>query len=125
MSSYVEAPCRTFQAGGVIEQFVRVKLNGGKLAACGADEMGIGTIEAPSLAADQYCPVRLWNAQGTRKVVAAGAFAQYAEVYGAAAGRFDDLPSMARGGIALDAASAAGSIVELLPQPQDYAPELS
>jgi len=125
MSQYVETPCRTFQAGGVIEQFARVKLTAGKLAVCGADELGIGTIEIPALAADQYCPVRLWNAQGTRKIVAADAFTQYAEVYGAAAGRFDDIPSMARGGIALDAASGAGSIIELLPQTQDYAPELS
>jgi len=125
MSQYVETPCRTFQAGGVIEQFARVKLTAGKLAVCGADELGIGTIEIPALAADQYCPVRLWNAQGTRKIVAADAVTQYAEVYGAAAGRFDDIPSMARGGIALDAASGAGSIIELLPQTQDYAPELS
>jgi len=125
MSSYVETPCRSFQAGTTIEQFARVKLSAGKLAVCDADELGIGTIERQALAANEWCPVRLWNAQGTRKIVAGGPITQYAEVYGAASGRADDTPSMARLGIALDAASGAGSIIELLPMPQDYAPELS
>lgn len=117
MASYVETNCRTFLAGEAMEQFARVKLVAGKIVKAGADELGIGTVEAPVLAADQACPVRLWNANGTRKMVAAGAFALGAEVYGAASGRIDDVTTLANIGVALAAAGDAGSIVEVAPLP--------
>jgi len=59
--------------------------------------------------------VRLWNAQGTRKMVAAGAITKHAIVYGAAGGKIDDTANGNPIGIALEAASGDGSIIEVLP----------
>jgi len=115
MSQYVETPCRTFIAGGAIDQFLRTKMSGGKLAVAGAEEKGPGTIEIPALADRDPCPVRLWNANGTRKMVAAGAFAAFAELYGAAAGRVDDAVNSLPIGLSMEASNAAGDIIEVLP----------
>jgi hypothetical protein len=118
MSQYVETPCRSFLSGGAIAQFARVKLSGGKLAACGADELGIGTIETQALAADQWCAVRLWNAAGTRKMIAAGPITLHADVYGAASGKIDDASKLAYIGTALEAATGDESIIEVATLPR-------
>ena len=53
---------------------------------------------------------------GARKFVAAGAFAVGADIYGAAGGKVDDAAGTANVpiGMALEAASGDGSIVEVL-----------
>ncbi len=118
MSQYVETPCRTFVAGGAIAAGARVKLTAGKTALCGLDELGIGTQETQSFADGDYVGVRLWNAQGTRKMIAGGGFALGAAVYGAANGKIDDVSTLAVIGTALEAASGDGSIVEVAPLPR-------
>ncbi|MBW3540755.1 MAG: DUF2190 family protein [Planctomycetes bacterium] len=115
MSQFVETPCRTFEAGAAIGRYLRVKLSSGKLAVAGATDADIGTIERETFAAGDLVAVRLRLAQGTRKMVAAGAFDLHANLYGAASGRVDDVVNENFQGIALEAATAAGDIVEVLP----------
>jgi hypothetical protein len=116
MAQYVETACRTFQASAAISQFLRVKLNGSnKLEAAGVGDVGLGTIERAALAANEYHPVRLWTAQGTRKMVAAGAISREAVVYAAASGKIDDTVTGVPIGIALEAATAADDVIEILP----------
>ena len=115
MSQYVESPCRSFTAGGAIAQHLRVKLSAGKLAAAGVGDQSIGTMEEASFADGDYRPVRLRTAQGTKKMVAAGAVTAGAQVFAAAGGKIDDTPNPFPEGIALEAATADGDVIEVLP----------
>lgn len=117
MATYVEAPTRTFTAGAAIGKHILVKGSSAKLAVAGLAEEFLGTLEDQSFADGDMRAVRLKSAQGTIKCVAAGAFSQFAVVYGRAAGKVDDVStsSAIRVGIALGAATAAGDIVEVLP----------
>lgn len=118
MSGYTEAPTRTFKAGVAIGRFLRVKLSSSKLAIAGigdASTATVGTTEREAFAANDQVAVRLDNAQGTRKCVAAGAIAADAIVYSAANGKVNDVSTGAnRVGIALNAAGADGDIIEVL-----------
>ncbi|MFQ5505313.1 MAG: capsid cement protein [Planctomycetota bacterium] len=116
MSQYVETPTRTFTAGAAIAAGLRVKLTAGKLAVAGVADKEIGTLEAASFADGDARAVRLRNAQGTRKMVANGAISQGAAVFTAAGGKVG--PSIATAfliGTALEAASADGDVIEVLP----------
>lgn len=115
MSGYVETPTKGFTAGAAISQFLRVVLTSNKLAVAGAEEQGIGTIEEPTAADLDKATVRLWNAQGTRKMVSAGAAAKHALAYGAAGGKVNDVPNGNLIGVYMEAASGDGSTVEILP----------
>jgi hypothetical protein len=117
MSQYVESACKSFVAGAAIAKCLRVKLSAGKLAVAGAEEHGPGTIETAVFADLDPAAVRLWTAQGTRKVVAAGPFAVGADIYGAAGGKVDDVSNSLYIGLALEAASADGDIVEAMCMP--------
>lgn len=117
MSQYVETPCKTFTAGGAIAKHKRVKLSAGVLAAAGVADDWIGTMETASLASGDKVPVRLRSAQGTVKMVAAGAVTAGAVVYGAASGNVDDAVTTEKIGIALEAANDADEIIEVLQCP--------
>lgn len=116
MAGYVDGNCRTFQAAAAIARHLRVKLNGSNLlAVAGAQEAEIGTLEEAANAANEYRSVRLRSAAGTCKMVASAAITREAIVYGAASGKIDD--GTANGnpiGIALQAASGDGSVIEVL-----------
>ena len=114
MSQYVETPCRTFEAGAAIARYLRVKLSSGVLAVAAATDPDIGTIERETFADGDLAPVRLRNAQGTRKMVAAGAITLHANVYGAAGGKVDDVENENFYGMALEAATADGDVIEVL-----------
>lgn len=113
MSQYVETPCRTFQAGAAIAQFLRVKITSSKLAVAGVGDDDMGTIERASFADLDYVPVRLMNAQGTRKMVAGAAVTAFTKVYQAASGKIDDAAAGKLIGTALEAATADGDIIEV------------
>lgn len=116
MAQYVEGPKRAFQAGGALPQWSRVKLVGGQLALCAAADgpgVEIGVIETQAFVAGEYHAVRLVTAQGTCKMVANAAIALGAEVYGDANGTVGVTSTNPLRGIALSAASAAGSIIEV------------
>lgn len=116
MSQMVETPTRTFEASAAIAPNLRVKLDtNGQLAAAGAAERSIGVLERRALAANELVAVRTRNAPGTRKMVAAGAITARNYVYGAASGKVDDIPNGNLEGIALEAATADGDVIEVLP----------
>ncbi len=108
---------RTFQASAAIAKHLRVKLSGGQLAAAGLADNDIGTIDYAALAANEYVPVNLRSLQGTEQVVAAGEITLGAAVYTAAAGKVSatGAGTSFKRGIALQAATADGDIIEILP----------
>lgn len=116
MSQYVETATRTFIAGGALAAHIRVKLSSGKLAAAAANEEEIGTTERAAFADGDTISVRLRTAQGTVKMTAGGPITSGAAVNGAASGKIDDDAGAGsvKIGIALEAASGDGSIIEVL-----------
>lgn len=114
MSQYVETPCKGYKASAAIAQYLRVKLSSGKVAAAGIAEDWIGTAEQDAFADGDLLSVRLRSAQGTQKMVAAGAVTAGARVYAAASGKIDDTVSTELVGIALEAAAADGDVIEVL-----------
>lgn len=113
MSQFIDGPTRQFTSNGAIAQYLRVVLSSGVLAAAGATVPCIGTAEDPILAADTVGTVRLRNAGGTRKMVAAGAITLGNPVYAAASGRVASTGTVMEG-IALEAAAANGDVIEVL-----------
>ena len=116
MSQFVETPTRSFAAGAARDQFLRVKLPAGVLTTAGATDVAIGTQEAESFAATDVVPVRLRTAQGTRKMVASEAITAGNPVYGAADGKVAASGTVYEG-IALEAATADGDVIEVMPAP--------
>lgn len=115
MAQFVETPTRALPASGALGQYLRVKLTGGQLVLAGAADVEIGTMDVPAYVAGQSYAVRLRSAQGTVKMVAAGAIAAGAEVYSDANGTVGTTNTNPHRGTALTAASGAGSIIEVLP----------
>jgi len=112
MSQFWETATRPDTAAGAIGQHLRVKTTGA-LVLAGASDVSLGTMENPCVAAGS-CTVRLASAQGTRKMVAAGAFAKNAVLYAAANGKVDDSGTIIEGR-AMEASGADGDIVEVMP----------
>ena len=113
MSQFIDGPTRQFTSNGAIAQYLRVVLSSGVLSAAGATVPCLGTAEDPILAADTVGTVRLRNAGGTRKMVAAGAITLGNPVYAAASGRVASTGTVMEG-IALEAAAASGDVIEVL-----------
>lgn len=109
----VQAGNVTLPNNAAIGRYLRVKLTGGFIAVADADDRDLGTLEGSSLATDPVVAVIPDNAEGTRKCVAAGAIAQYAEVFKAAGGKVDASGTVEYG-VALEAASGDGSYIEVL-----------
>lgn len=115
MSQYVVTPTKTFQATAAVAENLRVSyLSTGKIAVAGAGERGVGTTDAPALAADDYVAVRLWSAQGTRMMVASEAITAGADVFAAAGGKVAATGTV-KLGQAKEAATANNDVIEVLP----------
>ncbi len=112
MSQFVDGPTKTFTAGAALAVGTRVTLSSGVLAAADEDTFEIGTVERESFASGEEIAVRLATASGTFKMVAAADFAADAVLYAAADGEVDDSGTI-QIGVALEAAGAAGDIVEV------------
>ena len=104
----------TLTANAALAPFLRVKITSSKLVAADDTDKEIGTLAGRVLAADDPAAVVPRNVEGTVKMVAAGAFAQFATVYGANGGMIDDVSNTNEIGITLVSASGLGSIVEVL-----------
>lgn len=111
MSQYFESACAPDTAAGAVAQFLRVKTPGA-VAAAGALDQSIGTMELPCVAAGP-CSVRLKTAEGTRKMVAAAAISAGAYVYGAASGKVSSVANGNIEGIAKEAATTDGDVIEV------------
>ena len=116
MAQFVQGPLRSFPAGTTaIPQFSRVILSGGVLVEAGAGDVELGTVEYQQFTTNFLTdlPVRLRNAEGTVKMVAAAAITSGAAVYGAASGQITSTPNKNFIGFALQAASGANSVIEV------------
>ena len=118
MSQYVECGAKSFEAGAAIGANLRVVLSSGVLAAAGATDSELGTLLDASFASGDMRTVRLTSAQGTTKMVAAGAISLNADVWGAASGKINDVANGNYIGKALEAATADGDVIEVLRLPR-------
>ncbi len=80
----------------------------------GAGEAYIGTVLAPADAAKAVA-VRPRNSVGTHEMVADAAISAGAAIYGAASGKISSTANGSQIGIAIEAATADGDIIEVLP----------
>ena len=109
----------TFTAGEALAAKRRVKIKSGttttppEVVYADAGEQHIGITEY-AVASAATVAVRPRTANGSQEASAAGAFAVGATLYGAADGKVDDAASGTAIGIAVEAATAAGDIVEVM-----------
>ncbi len=115
-ATFVETPCRAFVANAALGIYTRVKLSSGKVASAGASDPSIGTLEKATFADGDSVAVRLRTAQGTKKMVASVAITSGASVFAAASGKVAATGTIFEG-IALQAATADGDIIEVMPCP--------
>lgn len=129
MSQQTEHGVKSFQAGADLsgKEFCRVKLDSsGYVVLAGASEPSIGVLQPAASLGDgsgAWVPVRLFNAAGTFKMKAGAAITQFAQVTGIANGKIDDVTAVGDAfgvgiGIALEAATADGDVIEILPTVQ-------
>jgi hypothetical protein len=108
----------TFKAGEALLPKRRVKVESGtttdpvEVVYADAGEQHIGTTGNESTADGALVSVQPMNATGTYEGTAADSFARGAVLYGAADGKISDTSSGSAIGVALEAATAAGDIVE-------------
>lgn len=114
---YIDSCTKAFVAGGAIGANILVKLSAGVLAVAGASEVPIGVTEQAAFAAGDVISVRLLNSCGTIEMTAGAAITAGATVFGIANGKIDDADpsSGVKVGVALEAATANGDIIEVLP----------
>lgn len=117
MTALVIDRVRTFPNNADLALGTRVKLSSGYPAAAGIGDDEIGVVEQLRLSTDGNVAIRLPNTGETIQVLAAGAIAQYAEIYAAASGKVSATPSGPRWGLALEAASGDGSLIEVMRLP--------
>lgn len=108
----------TFTAGEALLPKRRVKVESGtttdpvEVVYADAGEQHIGITGNESTADGALVSVNPMNATGSYEGTAAGAFARGATLYGAADGKIDDASSGSAIGIALEAATADGDVVQ-------------
>jgi hypothetical protein len=114
-----QAGVLTVTAGAALGAHVRVKVKSGtttdpvEVEAAGVGEQHIGTTEVAA-ASGALVAVRPRTMSGSQLGTASEAFARGATLYGAAAGKIADTSSGSAIGIALEAATADGDIVEFI-----------
>jgi len=117
--SWVESRTRTFQARTALPQYRRVRLTAANLVelCSDADLDCIGVAGEAALAADEYIPVILLNAQGTIPMVCVAVGVAVGDaVYAAADGKIDDSGTVLVG-VALATGQGALSVVEVVRSP--------
>lgn len=117
MSQYNSTGLKAFTATETIARFAAVKLvasSGTTIAVAGSNEANIGFSE-DAVSSGEVVTVRLKTMGQTFKAIANGAFAEGAALYAMAAGKVDDISGGTQRYVALEAASANGDIVEVLP----------
>lgn len=116
---WTDAGVKTFTAGEAIEQYRRVKLSGDfTVVKCVAGEDGIGVTFA-AVASGALVGVIMLNKAGTCPMVASGAISQNAQVFPSADGKITATVTGRATGFALEAATADGDVIEILPLPYD------
>lgn len=124
MSQYNNTGCKAFEADEAIAQWARVKLDSdGKVTVAGLTDKGIGVATREAFAAGDIIDVALNTKPGTVKMIAVEALAAGATVYSEAAGKVQDTAQATafQVGVAMEAATADGDIIEVMPQIGDTA----
>ncbi|MBN1491158.1 MAG: DUF2190 family protein, partial [Phycisphaerae bacterium] len=109
----IEGGFKTFVAGEDLEAHRRVKLSGTEVIYADAGQPGIGVTEYAVSDGDDVT-VRLFTAEGTFEVEAAGTFSAAATLYGADDGKVDDTASGPPLFYAYEAATASGDLIEAI-----------
>lgn len=118
MSQQSDSGFKGFKASAAIARFARVKLDAaGTVSTAGLAEKDIGVAQNAAFAAGDDVNVKLTSAPGTFKVIANEALAAAARLYTEASGRVQDTAEATsfQWGTSLEAATAAGDIIEALP----------
>ena len=116
MSQYNEGR-KAFYASEDIARFQAVKLTSGSgtyVSVCGSNENNVGFADE-AVSSGERLTVILKQTGKTYKAKAAGAFSAGAALYNMASGAVDDITGGTQRYVALEAASASGDIVEVLP----------
>jgi CMP-2-keto-3-deoxyoctulosonic acid synthetase len=106
-------PVKTYPAGAVMGNHLRVVLSSGQLALASNTQRELGVLNRRVLEVGEDAPVILRNAQGTVPMVAAGAIALGAEVFAAANGKVAATGTVSIG-TAETAAAADNDFIEVL-----------
>lgn len=108
---------RTFTAtAAALTAWERVKLDSsGNMLVAGADDDWIGVV-VQDVAASGRGTVKLLSAPGSLQLTASAAIAAGAELFGTASGRVDDAGTTSTGYVSVEAATAAGDIIEAVPK---------
>lgn len=121
MTSLANAGVRSYPNGNGVAaaKYLRVSNNSGDVALAGQGEE-LGVLEMPLLAADDVASVRHLKPGETVKLTAVQAITANADVYRAAGGKITDaqFATEDRLGIALEAGSGDGSVIEVLVAPR-------
>ena len=115
MSQFVETNLKALTAGGALGQYLRVT-GATSLSLAGSTTVELGTLENATFASGDLGQVRLRTANGTAKMVAAGAITAGNPVYAAASGKIDASGTVFVG-TALEAATADDDVIEVLRGP--------
>lgn len=104
---------KTFQATATaLAAYVRVIVDAnGLISVAAATDNAIG-VTTEAIAASGYGRVKLFSAPGTFNFTASTAITRGAALYPTAAGRVDDTGTTGIGFVALEAATAAGDVIE-------------
>jgi len=116
MSQY-STGLKAFIASETIARFSTVKLTastGDYVSVAGSNEANIGFADE-AVASGEYVTVKLKSQGQTFKALAGGDFAAGASLYNVAAGYVDDVSGGTQRYVALEAATALGDVVEVLP----------
>lgn len=112
MSQFDDTGYKAVTLTETVGQFLRTNAAG---ELCGITERGIGVATRQGVSGD-VVDVALLSKQGTTKMIAAAAIAADAIVYTAASGKVSVSASTAYPlGIALEAATADGDVIEVMP----------
>jgi hypothetical protein len=114
MSQQNESGILSVVAGAARSAFLRVYNNSGTWTTAGAANQADGVQQVPSMAGTDIVPIKITNAPGTRKMVADGIIAAGAAVYAGATGYVSGAGTIIEGR-ALEAATTAGDVIEVLP----------
>lgn len=117
MSQVDDTGFKTFEASAAIAKHARVKVaSTGKISEAGLADKEIGTALNEAFADGDRVAVKLRTAPGTHKMIAADAVSIGDAVFTQASGKVGDTEATAfLVGTALDAATADGDIIEVLP----------
>lgn len=110
MSQFIDTGYGTVTLTGTVSQYARVTNAG---AAAGALEQELGVAMVSGVSGD-VISVALPTKEGTRLMTAAAAISAGANVYGAASGKVSSVANGNFKGIAREAASADGDVIEVL-----------